>query len=270
MTKKKKSSERNWLVPKKQVIQWLNVAANQMMAQNYARVLITTKRILNYVPAQAPERADVLEVMAGAYTMQHQFEEAYQALSQALGIAPHHAHSWYNRAMVGRYTLRLAQAALDLEKALELEKNPANRAKWSDLLTQTRDMAESERALRGPEFTLEQLRQQQDLFVRANTLTQQGQWAAAEEMFRQVINLADCHPHPWGNLGISLLMQEKYDDAEAALKRALTIDPAYDLAQQNLALLPELRASGEKPIFQIRDFATAAKINLDVQLIAND
>ncbi len=31
--------------------------------------------------------------------------------------------------------------------------------------------------------------------------------------------MGDCLPQPWGNLGICLMMQERYDEAEAALKR---------------------------------------------------
>jgi hypothetical protein len=42
-------------------------------------------------------------------------------------------------------------------------------------------------------------------------------------------------------------MQEKLDEGESALKRALEIDPGYALARQNLALLQQARATGNLP-----------------------
>ncbi len=49
------------------------------------------------------------------------------------------------------------------------------------------------------------------------------------------------------------MMQERYDEAEAALKRALVIDPRYKLAKSNLAALPEIRRTGIPPMVDIRD-----------------
>ena len=46
-------------------------------------------------------------------------------------------------------------------------------------------------------------------------------------------------------------MQQRYDEAEAALKRALEIDPNYRHARDNLALLPQTRLLGHPPIMQI-------------------
>jgi hypothetical protein len=40
------------------------------------------------------------------------------------------------------------------------------------------------------------------------------------------------------------MMRERYDEAEAALKRAIAMDPTYTIAKDNLAALPELRRTG--------------------------
>ena len=39
-------------------------------------------------------------------------------------------------------------------------------------------------------------------------------------------------------------MHEDYDEAEEEFKRALAIDPNYQLAKQNLRALPETRRNG--------------------------
>ena len=58
--------------------------------------------------------------------------------------------------------------------------------------------------------------------------------------------MGDCLPQPWGNLGICLMMQERYDEAEEALKRALVIDPKYAIAKNNLAALPKPERLGHR------------------------
>jgi tetratricopeptide (TPR) repeat protein len=265
-----KGKRKDRLVPKKQIDNWLDQATKQIMQQNFPGVVKTCRRILRYAPAKAKERGEALEHLATAYTMLKQFEEAYQALSQALEINPHYAHLWYNRGLTGRYTMRLVQATRDFEKAVELETDPGQRKKFTKILAQTRRLAESERALRGPDFTLEQLEEQQDLFERGIHLMRREKWTEAEQAFRQVTEMADCLPQPQGNLGLALLMQKKYDEAEAAFKRALEIDPDYDLAKQNLAMLPLTRQTGHTPALALREPFAKTNIGLTVQMVDED
>ena len=262
-TPKRKQKDR--LVSKKQLDQWLEQATHQIMQQDFPAVVKTCRRILRYAPPKTEARGDALEHLAGAYTMLNQFEEAYQTLSQALEIKPQYAYMWYNRGLTGRYTMRLVQAMRDFEKAVELETDPGQRKKFTEILAQTREMAESERALRGPDFTLEQLEEQQELFERGIQLMRREKWAEAEQAFRRVIEMGECLPQPRGNLGLALLMQKKYDEAEAAFKRALEIEPDYDLAKQNLAMLPMIRQSGETPQIVLRDPFADADVSLDLQ-----
>lgn len=265
-----KRKQKDWLVSQKQVNHWLNQATDQIMQGNYDGVIKICRRVLRYAPPQSSERGEALEHLATAYTMQKQFEVAYQTLSQALEINPHHAYVWYNRGLAGRYTLRLVQAIHDFEKAVELEKDPVVRGKYTEVLVQTREVAEKERAMRGPDFTLEQLRQQQELFQQGLQMMQREKWPEAEQTFRRVIDMGDCLPQPHGNLGLSLIMQKKYDEAEAAFKRALDVDPNYDLAKNNLVALPNIRKSGQPPKFFIRDPFAKAKVSLTMQMVDED
>jgi len=266
MAKRKRNpKQRKQFVLKKQDINWIDQANAQIRRQDYQGLAQTCRRILRDAPSKSQKRADALEYLASAYTMLKQFENAYQTLSQLLEIDPRPAYFWYNRGMVGRYTMRLVQATRDFEKAVELEKDPAQRQQFIELLAQTREMAESERAIRGPDFTLEQLQEQQNHFARATQLMNREQWADAEQAFRRVIEVGECLPQPSGNLGLALLMQKKYDEAEAAFKRALEIDPDYDLAKQNLAMLPMIRRSGETPQIVLRDPFADADVSLNLQ-----
>ena len=49
------------------------------------------------------------------------------------------------------------------------------------------------------------------------------------------------------------MMQERYDEAEAAWKRALVIDPEYTIAKNNLAALAQTRKVGPPETIAIND-----------------
>ena len=94
-----------------------------------------------------------------------------------------------------------------------------------------------------------------------------GEWEEAEQAFRTAIAMGDCLPQPWGNLGISLMMQERYDEAEAALRRALVIDPRYKLAKENLAALPGIRRTGIPPMVDIKEPFKDSKLKQSITFI---
>jgi hypothetical protein len=62
-------------------------------------------------------------------------------------------------------------------------------------------------------------------------------------------------------------MQERYDEAEEALKRALVIEPNYAIAKRNLAILPETRRTGPPKMFGISDPFKKSKINQSITFL---
>jgi tetratricopeptide (TPR) repeat protein len=149
--------------------------------------------------------------------------------------------------------MRFGQSYKDFVRAQELNKDPQLTKQIEGELEFSRALLEKSLKQRGPDFTLDQLIEQEEHFQRGIKLMEAYRWQEAEEAFRASIAMSDCLPQPWGNVSGCLLMQERYDEAEEALKRALVIDPTYDLALQNLQLLPELRRDGPPPITEIRD-----------------
>jgi Flp pilus assembly protein TadD len=89
--------------------------------------------------------------------------------------------------------------------------------------------------------------EQQELFQHALSIMAEGRWGEAEAELRRVIAMADVLPQPWGNLGLTLIMQHRFDEAEAALRRALEIDPKYAIARSNLMDLGQIRETGQLP-----------------------
>jgi lipoprotein NlpI len=183
--------------------------------------------------------------MGMVFAAQKDFELSFQTLSRAVEINPNEAYLWYNRGLSARFTSRTALSLRDFEQAVRLAGQGKMVARFQEEEIFARQIAESERVLRGKDFTLDQLIEQQALFQRGNTLSMQGKWPEAEACFRQSIAMGDCLPQPWGNLGICLAMQKRFDEAEVAYKRALEIDPKYERAKEHLNNLANMRAHPE-------------------------
>jgi tetratricopeptide (TPR) repeat protein len=247
-----------------QLERWFTEAEHGLLHEEYETTIHVCLQAIASLPARVMVRADFLAYLGNAYGMLKRFEQAYQALFEATKINPSDATLWHNLAQSARYTMRTGEALSYFERAVELETDQSQARKFTKEVDFTRKIVASELKLRGRGFTLEQLIEQQSLFREANNLMESHHWAEAEESLRRVIDIADVLPQPWGNLGLCLIMQRRFDEAEAALRRALVIDRKYDLAQQNLKALPEIRKSGQLPNFQLRDPMVSAKVSQTV------
>jgi tetratricopeptide (TPR) repeat protein len=230
---------------------WLDRAAQQLIAGDYTGAIAAAQRVLRAPIASPDQRAEAYDRLGAAHLLLEQHEEAYAMVTAAVALSPADPMLWYNRGITARYTTRFGQSLRDFEQAAALDGDGLLADKLAEALPFARSLAEDERALRGPDFTLDQLIAQEELFQQAVQVMVQQRWAEAEQLFRQSIALGDVLPQPWGNLGLCLLMQRQFDAAEAALRRALKIDPAYSIARQNLAGLPTIRATGKLPAMRI-------------------
>lgn len=275
MTKKAKrrpnrGKRRGWLVSPKQIGVWLRQAEQQLVNEDFRRMKITCRRVLKYVPADSTAYGEAQSYLGIACAMSQDHAGAYSAFTAALAIFPERSDLWYNRGLASRFTMRMGQTVRDLERAVALETNPKMLAEYQEALQFSWDLARQEMAYRGPDFTLDELIAQQELFQQGLQKMEEQKWAAAEDIFRQVIALGDVHPQPWGNLAGSLIMQARFDEAETALRRALKMDPDYDLARQNLAMLPQLRKSGPPRHFRIRSPFEGHKVSASMMFWDED
>src|SRR5229473_590635 len=252
------------------VNKYLDLIGHQIFQGNYAEAVATCERLLNYLPRHAPQRIEVLDQLGTAQAMLQNFPQSYAAYTEALSLDPNNAELWFNRGMASRFTSRFGGSLRDYERAKELNIRPELAKKLEEELKFARELAEKTLKLRGPDFTLDQLIEQEGLFQDGLQLAEAGEWEEAEQVFQASIAMGDCLPQPWGNLGICLMMQERYDEAEAAFRRALVIDPKYTLAKENLAMLPETRRIGPPEMIEIRDPFKDSKIKQSITFLVEE
>ena len=250
-----------------QVDNWIAVASQQIYTKDYVGAIETCQRLLGYLPQKSLQRAEVLDYLGVAQSMLQNFPESYEAHTEAISINPRDAQFWYNRGMASRYTMRIGQALRDFERAAELNTNPQLTKTFANVIKESRRLAEMALKKRGPDFTLDQLIEQEGYYQRGLKFMQTNNWEEAEQAFRLSIEMRDCMPQPWGNIGICLMMQERYDEAEAALKRALEIDPKYAIAKRNLKLLPETRRTGPPKMIGISDPMRSPKLKQGITFV---
>lgn len=269
MSRKAKQSKQKKKVAtsSSQVDKLFDLIGQQLLQGDYTEAVASCKLLLNYLPRHTPLRADALAQLATAHAMLQNYPQSYEALTEALALQPNNAELWYNRSMACNYTSRFGRALQDIERAIELKPIPELAKDFDRALKVSRKLAKKSMKLRGPNFTLDQLIEQEDLFQQGLKLMETGKWDEAGQAFQASIAMGDCLPQPWGNLGICLMMQEHYDEAETALKRALVIDRKYTIAKNNLALLAEARRTGPPKIVGISDPFKNSKIKQSITFI---
>jgi lipoprotein NlpI len=249
---KSQKKPKGWLVGKQQIDDLLEKATTQLAAKDYTGAERTCKRILQYVSRKDKVRAEALGMLGMAYAIQKKFDESYQALSEAVQIDPDNAYLLFNRGLSARFTSRTGQSLRDFEQVRLMKKDVMVAERIEKELEIARKVAFSEMKLRGDDFSLDQLIEQQELFQHGSQLSGQGKWQEAEACLRKSIQMGDCLPQPWGNLGICLLMQSRFDEAEDAYRHALELDPDYEFAKLNLEDLDYWREHpSEKPMYTI-------------------
>ncbi|MEO8973273.1 MAG: tetratricopeptide repeat protein [Ktedonobacteraceae bacterium] len=233
-------------IPSQLLVQQIGHGQHQMLQGDFADAIKTLEPLLSLLPRRSSQRVQVLAMLGLAHGMLQQYQESYALFTEALTIDPTNAELWYNRGLSCRFTTRVGQAVRDFERAVELSINTTGELaqKFRKELKASREQAQEAMQMFDEGITLDQYIQQEECFMRGMSLMRNRTWKEAEQAFRDVIEMGGRLPQYWGNLGVSLIMQSRYDEAETALKKALEIDPEYILARNNLEKLPEVRRVG--------------------------
>ena len=250
MSKKSKSSKHKRSVitasstAPSRVNEWMGQISNQLLQQDYEGAVANCERLLGFLPQSSSMRADVLEQLGNAYGLLQDFPKSYDAFTQAVNLRPDDPVLLYDRGLASRFTSRFGQSFRDFERAAALNTDPVLKKEIDRELKESAKIAKASVKQRGPNFTLDQLIEQESIYTRGLDFLEAQQWDEAIQMFQAAIAMGDCLPQPWFNIAGCYIRQGRYDEAEAALKRSLEIERGYTLAKRLLAALPEIRRTG--------------------------
>ncbi len=224
---------------------YAQLARQHMLMGNFAGCISTCELALNPLPRHSGLRLEILALLGLAHGMLKHYQQSYDVFSEAIGIDLTRAELWYNHGLACHYLARYAEAVQDFEHAVALSKNDKSEMarKFAVELKESRRELQEAMQGYGTDITFEQYMEVEKRFTQALSLSEQEKWQEAELLFRQLVEVGSRIPSYWGNLGVCLLMQSRYDEAEEALKRALAIDPDYPIARDNLKKLPAVRRS---------------------------
>ncbi len=224
-------------------------ARQQMLIGDFAGTISTCEPLLNSLPRHSEMHMEILVTLGLAHGMLKHYQQSYDIFGEAIGLDPTMAELWYNRGLACSFMARAAEAVRNFERAVELTKSDTSEIarKFAAQLEESRQELQEVMQMHETDITLEQYTEREERFTQAMSLVKQGKWPEAELLFRQLTETKSRIPSYWGNLGVCLMMQFRYDEAEGVLKQALTIDPDYPIARDNLKKLPEIRHSKRPP-----------------------
>ncbi|HEY1349137.1 MAG TPA: tetratricopeptide repeat protein [Ktedonobacteraceae bacterium] len=216
----------------------------QMRIGDFIGAISSGERLLVALPERgSPIGVEVLMMVGLAHGMLKHYQQGYDIFSEAIVFAPDIAELWYNRGLACSYMSRPAEAVRNFERAVELTRDePGEMARKFVLQLEAGRRELQEIIQTSPTgMTLAQYIEREEWFTQALVLVRQEKWPEAEELFRRLTETGGQVPSYWGNLGVCLMMQSCYAEAEAALKEALALDPDYPVARDNLRKMAEAR-----------------------------
>ncbi|MFW5874556.1 MAG: tetratricopeptide repeat protein [Verrucomicrobiota bacterium] len=187
-----------------------------------------------------PDSAEVHFGFGCLHNFENDTERAAVAFGRSVELKPDHRASLYNYAVCQSQLGELGPAIRALRECLRLAPDA------DDALTQDakEELTEIEQSVR------EHLNIEPDRFLQADHLIREAQehvkteqWEAAEPLFRQATELAPACDSYWAAYAMCLRKLERFDEAIAAIDRALELNPGNARAAYARRLI-ELESQG--------------------------
>lgn len=183
-----------------------------------------------------PRNHSVCFGMGVLHVLNKEHEEAISWFDKAIAIYPYFVEAHFNRAMAYKEQLKLAQAVYSFRKVLALgdpsDVSTQQAQSFIDTMTET--------ILRYNDVDLDTYLESQILFDGACTRMEQGDWSGALMGFQASAAKNERNPSTHGNLGLCLASLGLKAQSLLALDRALELDPHYEPARINRAVVENM------------------------------
>jgi tetratricopeptide (TPR) repeat protein len=179
--------------------------------------------------------------MGTLHAMKGNYAESVFFLNKCLETFPYFVEAWFNKAVSHKNLLDLGSTIKSFRKVIEFGDSGEHL-----VITARKILAEIETSIsRDYGMSLDLYLKSMDEFGSAFAQMQNKEYERAITGFRNVLLCNKNHPQSYGNIGLCYSFLGKREEALAAFDKALAIDPNYQPAQTNRALLLSLQ-DGEK------------------------
>jgi len=183
-----------------------------------------------------PKNHSVCYAMGVLHGFKNEHQEAIKWFDKAIAIYPYFVEAHFNKGVSHQKELQLAEAVYAYRRVVALGDPNDVPAKQAQAFLNT--MAASIPRINGVD--LDAYIESQVIFDRAYTQMAQGNWSAALLGFRASAAKHDRNAPTHGNQGLCLAALGYKAQALAELDRAVEIDPQYEPAMANRAVVEQM------------------------------
>lgn len=199
------------------------------------------EEILRELQTQYPRNHMVNYGIGAANALKGQYDDAIKYFTRATDIFPYFIEAHFNKAVAYKGNLDIKNAVRSFKEVIAIG-NPHD-----DMVQKANSfVAELEQQIMATNnITLEQYFQAQEKFEIAFSHMEKKEWQKAIRGFEECLMINRRHPQSYGNLGICYAQIGRKSEALEALDKALDIDPKYEPAIVNRAVIESLDEGGK-------------------------
>jgi len=197
--------------------------------------------LLTGLKEKCPNVYKVQYGMGTLHAMKGNYRESVFFLGKCLETFPYFIEAWFNKAVAHKNLGDLGNTIRSFRKVVEFGEREDH------LVIKARKfLADMETSIsRNYGLSFDRYLESMDEFEKASAQMQNKEYEKAIVGFRNVLAVNKYHPQSYGNIGLCCSFLGKRDEALSAFNRALAIDPSYQPALTNRAILLNL-PDGEK------------------------
>ncbi|MBN1347929.1 tetratricopeptide repeat protein [candidate division KSB1 bacterium] len=173
--------------------------------------------------------------------MKNKYDEAISYFDKAIEINPYFVEAWYNKGAAHQQRLEMPQMIEAYRKTVELGDYSEHYVIHAKTIL--RDLEGHIR--KSNNLSLDEYLESAAIFNEAFNAMIRMEWEKAISGFKKVLSMDPRHTQSYGNLGICYGYLGRKQEALANLDRALELDPNYEPAITNRAVINSL-SDGEK------------------------
>lgn len=175
--------------------------------------------------------------MGIVHAFKNMYDEAILFFNKAIEIFPYFSEAYYNKAVAFRNKCDLANFIKTLKKLVAIGNE------YDELVVTARKILNDaeKHLMKNDGVDLDTYLDCERTFKQASSCMENRQWEKALSGFKECATIIGNHPQTWGNMGLCYAFMGEKQFALAALNKALEIDPYYELAIVNRAIVEKLK-----------------------------